>query len=59
MILRVGSNCLFVLGMLCVCAQAGLGSISSEIKSLEEQCMSMGIKHKNRKVLAGNFSGHL
>lgn len=30
--------------------QADLGSISSEIKSLQEQSMSMGIKLKNRKV---------
>ncbi len=59
MIQRVGSNCRFLLGTLCVCALADLGSISSEIKSLQEQCMSTGIKHKNRKVLAGNFLGHL
>jgi hypothetical protein len=31
-------------------AQADLGSISSEIKNLQEQSMSMGIKLKNRKV---------
>lgn len=30
--------------------QADLGSISSEIKNLQEQSMSMGIKLKNRKV---------
>lgn len=31
-------------------AQTDLGSISSEIKNLQEQSMSMGIKLKNRKV---------
>jgi hypothetical protein len=30
--------------------QADLGSISSEIKNLQEQSMSMGIKLRNRKV---------
>lgn len=30
--------------------QADLGSISSEIKSLQEQSMSMGVKLKNRKI---------
>jgi hypothetical protein len=34
----------------CYDVQADLGSISSEIKNLQEQSMSMGIKLRNRKV---------
>ncbi|MCO5563351.1 hypothetical protein L7F22_016992 [Adiantum nelumboides] len=39
--------------------QADLGSISSEIKSLQEQSMSMGLKLKNRKVAELNLSRFL
>lgn len=39
--------------------QADLGSISSEIKNLQEQSMSMGIKLKNRKVYLSTFNLYL
>ncbi|KAH7436866.1 hypothetical protein KP509_05G039600 [Ceratopteris richardii] len=39
--------------------KADLGSISSEIKSLQEQSMSMGLKLKNRKVAELNLSRFL